>query len=177
MDEPTKNEKDKIIYLTVNEKNEKLLVLTHLGGDLIVGIVILVIGILLRFVWIPQQIHTIYPDAYPNAQSLPVIYAYLMMILAIAIILRGFVLKENKKKIAYTFNLHGIRTIVIVFIILFATVAVYHVAPYIPVTAAMICVIMLLLGNRKPLQIIIISIVMPIVVYLLFTYGFKLVLP
>ena len=49
--------------------------------------------------------------------------------------------------------------------------------PYIPVNAVMLAILMLFLWQRNKFVIVGVSIVMPILVWCLFTYGLKLYMP
>lgn len=165
-------------HLSRNERNELILRLSELEGEIVIGAVFFVSALIVRVFFIESQIRTMNPDAFPNPRTLPVLYCYILMAMAIGMIWsayrrrnRGYGLKT------YEFNLTGIiRILIVLAIMLVATLSMYYI-PYIPVNAVMLAVLMVFLGQRNKIVIASVSIVMPTLVWCLFTYGLKLYMP
>lgn len=165
-------------HLSRNERNELVLRLTEFEGEAVIGAVFFVLALIVRVFFIDSQIRTMNPDVFPNPRTLPSLYCYILMVMAIGMVFsayrrrnRGYGLKT------YEFNLTGIiRILIILAIMLVATLAMYHV-PYIPVNAVMLAILMVFLGQRNKWVIIGVSLVMPTLVWCLFTYGLKLYMP
>ena len=165
-------------HLFRNERNELVLRLSEFEGEAIIGAVFFISALVVRVFFIESEIRTMNPDAFPNPRTLPALYCYVLMVMAIGMVLsayrrrnRGYGLKT------YEFNLTGIvRILVILGVMLVATLAMYYI-PYIPVNAVMLAVLMVFLGQRNKFVIIGVSLIMPTLVWCLFTYGLKLYMP
>lgn len=165
-------------HLSRNEQNELVLKLNELEGEAIIGAVFFLAALVVRVFFINSQIRTMNPDAFPNPRTLPALYCYILMLMAVGMVIsayrrrnRGYGLKT------YVFNLTGLgRIAVVLLVVLAATVAMYYL-PYIPVNAVMLAILMIFLGQRNKFVIVGVSIVMPILVWCLFTYGLKLYMP
>lgn len=165
-------------HLSRNDRNELVLKLTEFEGEALIGTVFFIVALIVRVFFVENQIRTMNPDAFPNPRTLPALYCYILMAMAVGMVIsayrrrnRGYGLKT------YEFNLTGlIRIAVVLLIVLAATLAMYYL-PYIPVNAVMLAILMIFLGQRNKFIIVGVSVVMPILVWCLFTYGLKLYMP
>lgn len=165
-------------HLSRNEHNELVLKLSEFEGEAIIGAVFFLAALIVRVVFINSQIRTMNPDAFPNPRTLPALYCYILMIMAVGMVISAFRRRKRAYGLkTYEFNLTGLRRIaVVLLIVLAATLAMYYL-PYIPVNAVMLAVLMIFLGQRNKFVILGVSVVMPILVWCLFTYGLKLYMP
>ncbi len=165
-------------HLSRNERNDLILKLNELEGEVVIGAVFFVLALLVRVVFINSQIRVLDPEAFPNPRSLPALYCYILMLMAVGMVIDAY-RRRNRGygKKTYVFNLTGIGRIgVVLAVMLVATLAMYYI-PYIPVNIVMLAVLMIFLGQRNKFVIIGVSVVMPILVWCLFTYGLKLYMP
>lgn len=165
-------------HLSRNERNETILTLTEFEGEAVIGAVFFILALITRVFFVTGHIRVMDPSAFPNPRTLPALYCYILMAMAVGMVIRAY--RHRKRGYGlktYEFNLTGIIRIVIVLaIMLVATFAMYHL-PYIPVNAVMLAVLMVFLGQRNKWVIIGVSVVMPTLVWCLFTYGLKLYMP
>lgn len=165
-------------HLSRNERNELLLTLTEFEGEAIIGAVFFISALIVRVFFIESEIRTMNPDAFPNPRTLPALYCYILMIMAVGMVWSAYRRRNRAYGLkTYAFNLTGIlRILVILAVMLAATLSMYF-FPYIPVNAVMLAVLMVFLGQRNKLVIVSVSIIMPTLVWVLFTYGLKLYMP
>lgn len=165
-------------HLSRNEHNELVLTLSEFEGEAIIGAVFFAAALIARVFFINSQIRTMNPDAFPNPRTLPALYCYILMAMAVGMVFSAFRRRKRAYGLkSYTFNLTGLgRIAVVLLIVLAATLAMYYL-PYIPVNAVMLAILMIFLGQRNKFVIVGVSIVMPILVWCLFTYGLKLYMP
>jgi len=165
-------------HLSRNEHNELVLKLSEFEGEAVIGVVFFIAALVVRVFFIDSQIRTMNPDGFPNPRTLPSLYCYILMVMAVGMVISAFYRRKRAYgRKTYAFNLTGLRRIaVVLLIVLAATLAMYYL-PYIPVNAVMLAILMLFLGQRNKFVIVGVSIVMPILVWCLFTYGLKLYMP
>ena len=165
-------------HLSRNEHNELVLTLSELEGEAIIGGGFFIAALVVRVFFVNNQIRTMNPDAFPNPRTLPALYCYILMVMAVGMVASAFHRRKRAYGLkSYAFNLTGLgRIAVVLLVVLGATVAMYYL-PYIPVNAVMLAILMIFLGQRNKLVIVGVSIVMPILVWCLFTYGLKLYMP
>ncbi len=160
------------------EKKERTLVLNESTADLVLGAFFLVFSLILLFVIIPTQIEDV-GAAFPSPRFFSRMCGVILLVLSLCELYQGFRKrgKAHKDSEAVTFSLKGVSNAVIALAVLIAVVVLLKFLPYVPVTIVMLVVLMLLLGQRHKLVLAGVGIILPIAVYLFFTYGLKLVLP
>ena len=153
----------------------KTFTLTESQGERFLGVVVMVAGLLLRFVLIPTQIKE--RVGYPTPRTLPTFYAYGLIILAACIYYvgakgRG---RPNQKTIVFSaleFKLVGFTmTMLAIYTLLLPTLR------YIPATVLTIAVMMLYFGHKNKITIVCTSIAIPVAIYLFFTNVLRMVMP
>jgi putative tricarboxylic transport membrane protein len=138
--------------------------------DLWAGLVFLLLGVLLIAFLIPVGVvepkkvkfAVLSPSYYPR------IVAIAMSIIGLAIAI-GSIRQEPQEDSILTFNLNAAVKVCTVFIILIATAYALPQAGFVLTTTIVLAVMMLLAGERNPIVVGAVSILLPIFLYLFFT--------
>ena len=160
-------------------KQEKVVTLNESKSDIILGVVFLVFSLALLFVIIPTQIADVGAE-FPSPRFFSRMCGVLMLVLSILLLLQGVRKKAKMEKDpgeVVTFHTSGVRRSALILLVQVVAVAALTVLPYVPVTIVMLLALMLILGQRKKVILIGVSVILPLLVYFFFTYGLRLVLP
>ncbi len=155
------------------------MVLNESKADKILGVFFTVLGLVLLVFIIPWQIAYV-EGGYPQPRFFPNIIAGLMVVLGICLFVTGLRKDKNTKledQETYTFVPRETRLVLLTLLIVVIYVAALNFISYIPATMIFLAVMMLLYGQRKPLRIILVAVILPIIIYLGFTYGLQLRMP
>lgn len=148
-------------------------------AEKILGIFFTVLGIVLLTVIIPSQIAHV-EKAYPQPRFFPDIVAGLIAVLGVVLFLSGL-RKERAGKQAteetYSLNKVEARMVLLTLGIVSLYVAALYFIPYIPATMILLAVLITLYGQRNKVKIILPSVLLPIIIYIGFTYALKLRMP
>ena len=155
------------------------MVLNESKAEKILGVVFTVLGVLLLAVIIPTQIAYV-KNAYPQPRFFPNIIAGLMTVLGIVLFVSGWRKgKAPKQEDEETYSLGKKETplVLLTLVIVILYVIILHFIPYIPATMVFLAVLITLYGQRNKLKIILPSVLLPIIIYVGFTYGLQLHMP
>jgi len=165
-----------------HEERKKEFVLSEGQSDFIVGAVGLVFALAMIFLIVPGTIADV-GKGFPGPRTLPNLYGWLLLILSCCMLFQASRKRNDKSKIygreeeTVTFDLQGVKRIAIILAVIIISVIALNFLPYIPVTIALLFALMYVLGQRKPLVLVGVSVIPPIVIYFFFTEGLRLVLP
>ncbi|MCB6366498.1 tripartite tricarboxylate transporter TctB family protein [Intestinibacillus massiliensis] len=159
-----------------NENKGRTFTLTESKADLVLGVFFLVFSLVLLFAIIPSQVMDV-GKGFPNPRSFPNFCGYAMLVLSICMLYQSYRKRGKQGGETVTFTSRGIKMSLLALAVLIVSVVLLQFLPYIPVTIALLAGMMLLLGQRNKFVIAGVSIILPILVYVFFTYGLKLVLP
>ncbi len=145
------------------------------------GITSAVFGLVLAFLIIPAQISVASKtEWYNQPRFFPYVISGIFVLMGILLFISGC----RKAKLAkpdqeedYSFSAQGTKMVLITLGIMILYVSCLSFLPYIPCTIVGLAVLMWFFGQRDFKKLIPISIVLPIIIYLSFTYLLKLRLP
>ena len=151
----------------------------HQGkAEKILGVFFTLLGIVLLAVIIPSQIAYV-EGGYPQPRFFPNIIAGLMTVLGIALFVSG--VRKDKQPSpddeTYSLGKKEAQLVLLTLGIIIVYVVCLYFIPYIPTTMILLAVLITLYGQRNKLKIILPSVLLPILIYIGFTYGLKLKLP
>lgn len=159
------------------EKEDRSVTLSESTADLVLGAFFLAFSLVLLFVLIPTQIADA-GSTFPTPRSFPRFCAYSMMALSLCLLFQSRRKRgKTKQDEAVTFSGRGVLMALAALAVLVISVVLLRVLPYIPVTSALLIVLMLMLGQRNKFVLAGVGVILPIVVYFFFTHMLKLVLP
>jgi hypothetical protein len=147
-------------------------------AEQILGIVFAVLGVVLLAVVIPWQIKSVsYDIVFNSPRFFPDLISALFIVLGVIMFISG------RRKIGTsnqeTYSLEKKEALLV--LLTLATMVVYTILlyflPYIPVTIVTLGFLIWAYGQRNWKKIIITAIVLPIIIYLLFSYGLQLRMP
>jgi len=144
--------------------------------DLVFGIIIGIFSLLLYFVITPSQVPNV-TRLGVSPRLLPNIIAFLLLILSISQIIGAFKVKDTGDEEVYTINPIELKLIgksMLVFIAYFIAI---NLVGYIISTIAALAVFMLIFGQRNIKKIALVSVGLPIVIYIFFTKALQMILP
>ena len=145
----------------------------QIGG----GILLALFSILLHFVLIPWQISLPRQHMGISPRFYPELLAGLLFILAIALALEGWRMREKKNQAVFTFESKEVRLVVLTLAIISLQIIAFNLIGYlIPAILAM-AVCMYLYGQRSWLKIVLLSVSIPVSIKLIFEYGMQVHLP
>ncbi len=165
-----------------HEERKKIFALSEGQADFVVGAVGLLFALALIFLIIPGTIADL-DKGFPSPRTLPNLYGWLLLVLSACMLFQASRKRKGKSKIygrkeeIVEFDLDGVKRIAIVLVIIILSVIALNFLPYIPVTIALLFALMFVLGQRKILVLIGVSVIPPVVIYFFFTEGLRLVLP
>jgi hypothetical protein len=142
----------------------------------ILGIVFICLGLVLLFVIIPWQIKDVGAD-FPTPRSFPNIIAGCLSILGILLFLSGFrkIGKEDLK--IYTLSKKEARLVSISLGLLILYVIGLSFLPYIPVTMAVLGLMIWFYGQKNWIKLVSVAVCVPVAIYYAFSYLLRLKMP
>ena len=152
--------------------------LTESKAEQILGIVFMVLGVLCAVVIIPWQIKEVsYDIIFNSPRFFPTAIAALFAILGAALFFSGRKKVGKANQETYSFDKkEGLLVLLTLGTMVVYTILLYFL-PYIPVTIVTLIFLMWAYGQKSWKKIIITAIVLPIVIYVLFSYGLQLRMP
>lgn len=145
-------------------------------GNQIAGLFFMIFGLVIAFVIIPMEIADV-GDSIISARFFPRVFAIIMAAIGLLLFLEGCREKNKPNQAEFGVSLKGIKLILITFLILIGYVLLLYVLPYIAATIPVLALMIWIYGQRNVVKIAAVSVAVPLIIYLAFTYLLKLVLP
>ncbi len=147
-------------------------------AEQILGIIFVVLGLLCTVVIIPWQIKEVpYDIVFNSPRFFPTVIAILFVFLGAALFFIGR--KKRGTEGQETYSLEKREGLLV--LLTLGTMVVYtillHFLPYIPVTIIALGFLIWAYGQKNWKKIVITAVILPIVIYLLFSYGLQLRMP
>lgn len=140
------------------------------------GAVVLVLSLVLLFVVIPNEIGEI-EGANPNPRSLPVFYGYGMGGLAVLLFLDGYRKRNDDGEVILSVSAKELKLVLFSLISMGACILLFPYFGFIPSTILILAIMIKVFGQKNLRTIVGVSIGVPVVTWLFFTYVLKLMLP
>ncbi|MEG1578314.1 MAG: tripartite tricarboxylate transporter TctB family protein [Oscillospiraceae bacterium] len=154
------------------------MVIQESKAEKLLGIISVVFGLLLAFAIIPWQIDIVETAAWYNQpRFFPYVISGMFAVLGALLFMSGIKKKDKPNQETYTLDLTGGKMVLITLGIVGVYVLALAFLPYIPCTIVGLGILMWIFGQRNLKVVIPVSIVLPIIIYLSFTYLLKLRLP
>lgn len=136
----------------------------------------IVFALLLYFVFNPRWV----PDNRTfgvSPRTVPNLCAFAFAALGLVLFLQTFGKKAKADTSTVELSLQGIKMMAVSFLSVVAWAVCVKTTHYIPTTGILLCVDMLVLGQRNWKVILPVMILFPLAFWALFTYGFKMTMP
>lgn len=153
-----------------------LLKLTESQMEQITGAIIFIFSLILLFVIIPGQIGEI-EGATPNPRTLPVFYGYSIAGLSILLFGDGYRKRNDKSTPVLLISAKEIKLVLFSLLSMGVCILLFPYLGYIPTTILILAMMMKVFGQKKIRTILVVSVGVPVITWLFFTYVLKLVLP
>ncbi len=140
------------------------------------GIALAILAIILFFCIIPWQIQFV-ADADPSPRFFPRAITVLLFLCSVGLFLNGMLTRNAPDQKRYTLTKAGGKLVVLTLAALAVYTVLLHYIPYIPATIATLAFLIWRYGQKRPLRLIGVSVIVPVAIYLSFTKLLLLRLP
>jgi hypothetical protein len=144
--------------------------------DQIFGLLLGIFALLLFFVIIPNEVADTSKFGV-SPRFLPNVLALLLLVLSICQIVSGFKKKDKKDQKTYTINPNELKLIGKSMLIFIVYLVAINIVGYLISTTVTLAVFMLVYGQKNIKKIALVSVGIPIVIYIFFTKALQMVLP
>ncbi len=150
--------------------------LSESKSERILGGTFLVVGIVLYFVIIPWQIKDVGAE-FPTPRSFPNLLAGILAVLGAVMLCSGYRKKDRPDEATYSMTRAEIGLVLATLGLMTVYVISLYFVPYIPATIVILALMMLIYGQRDPRKLVITSLIVPVAIFLAFTYVLKFKMP
>lgn len=150
--------------------------LTESKAERILGIVFAALGLMLYVVIIPWQIKDVGAE-FPTPRSFPNLLAGLLILLGIVLFASGIKHKDASDQKIYSISKTEAKLVIVTLLLMVIYVISLYFVPYIPATIVILALMIFIYGQRSPVKIAAASVIVPVVIYLAFTYILKFNMP
>lgn len=142
----------------------------------IAGIVLFVFALLLLLLIIPMQIKDVRAPGVPP-RFLPQAISFLIMALSVPLYVGGYKKRNTPDLKEYSITIQELKLVLITLAAVAVTIVLYSFMGFIPTSILLLAFLQYRYGQRKLWKIVLVSIGMPVVLFLFFYYVLMISLP
>lgn len=142
----------------------------------VAGIVLFAISSLLWFVIIPMQIKDVTASGVPP-RFLPQLVTLLIMMLSVPLFIGGWRKRDKENQKMYSLSLGELKLVVITLLAVTVTIMLYIIMGFIPSSILLLIFLQYKFGQRNKLKITVVSVALPVGIYMFFYYILMISLP